>query len=631
MLKIVLDKAKVLFSIALLLLFTTSVSASLFGSNQSQGPTQVDKAFVLNSEMINSKQVLLRWDILEDYYLYDNRMKFSAPEGVEIKEVSRSKTKAKEDPLFGKVEVYYFSSEIVLEVVNNTKSDQVNLTIGYQGCWDGGVCYPPVTEQRTLTVPIAVNTLAVNTEAVQGDVPASVDNSQQKIQEAQSVQSPVQQAPAVTQSEQDYFSSVLAGGDLFWILSAFFVAGLALSLTPCVFPMIPILSSIIAGQGKQITKYKAFILTVIYVLSVSVTYTLAGVLAGLFGENLQVLFQTPWIIALFSFVFVVLALSMFGFYELQLPNALQSKLTDVSNNQKGGSYIGVAVMGVLSALIVGPCMAAPLAGALIYIGQSADPVLGGMALFSLSIGMGVPLLLVGVSAGHFMPRVGAWMNTVKGAFGVLLLLMAIYMLDRIVSLEVTMILVAVTLLTVSVFMGAFEALVAAASGRVKLIKAIAVLLLVYSLSLMAGVFIGQGDFLQPLRGLAGAKSAEQGPVNKFNKVTSLAQLAPLLAQAQSNKQVAMLDFYADWCISCVELEYMLEETAVAKVLNNVMLIKVDLTDYNDDAKALLEKYKVLGPPALVFYDKKGEIKPEKTIIGLIAADKFLKHINPLML
>jgi thiol:disulfide interchange protein DsbD len=619
LLKTVLSKAQALISIAFLLLFTTSVSASLFGSNQSKGPTDVEKAFVLNAEMVTDNQVLLRWDILKDYYLYDNRMKFSVPAGVELKEVSRSKTKAKDDPLFGKVDVYYFSSEIVLEIINNTNNDQVNLTIGYQGCWDGGVCYPPVTKERTLTVPIVVKSSTDNV------APATNTKTEQSTQT--SVSEETVKAP---QSEQDYFSSVLANGDLIWILSAFFVAGLALSLTPCVFPMIPILSSIIAGQGKQITKYKAFILTIIYVLSVSVTYTVAGVLAGLFGENLQVLFQTPWIIALFSFIFVLLALSMFGFYELQLPSVLQSKLTDVSNNQKGGSYIGVAVMGVLSALIVGPCMAAPLAGALIYIGQSADPVLGGMALFSLSIGMGVPLLLVGISAGHFMPRVGAWMNTVKGAFGVLLLLMAIYMLDRIVSIEVTMTLTAITLLTVSVFMGVLEALPNPAAGRLKLVKSIAVMLLIYSLSLMAGVFVGHGNFLQPLRGLAGTKSTEQVEVNKFNKVTSLAQLAPLLAQAKAGKQVAMLDFYADWCISCVELEYMLEERAVASVLKNVMLIKVDLTDYNDDAKALLTKYKVLGPPALVFYDKKGELRAEKNLVGLIAADKFLKHIDPLM-
>ena len=295
MLKIVFSKAKALFSIAVLLLFATSVSASLFGSSQSKGPTDVEKAFVLNAEMTSDNQVMLRWDILEDYYLYDNRMKFTAPAGVEIKEISRSKTKAKDDPLFGKVDVYYFSSEIELQIINNSSSDKVNLTIGYQGCWEGGVCYPPVTKERVFTVPVAQQAAQ---EAVSQEAPQQASGQ---------VQAPAQINDAntqATQSEQDYFSGVLADGDLVWILSAFFVAGLALSLTPCVFPMIPILSSIIAGQGKQITKYKAFILTVIYVLSVSVTYTLAGILAGLFGENLQVLFQTPWIIALFSFLFV---------------------------------------------------------------------------------------------------------------------------------------------------------------------------------------------------------------------------------------------------------------------------------------------------------------------------------------
>lgn len=603
-----------LFYTAAFVLLASTASAGLFDNNTNKGPTDVEKAFVLSAESINAQQVMLRWDILDDYYLYDNRMKFSAGPGIQISEVSRSKTKSKDDPLFGKVDVYYGSSEIILNIINNTESDQVDLTIDYQGCWEGGVCYPPVTKQRTFTLP------AVNTADL-GSLQAKPLNLYQPVQQ------PDEQ---VQKSEQDYFSDLLAGGDLTWVLGAFFIAGLALSLTPCVFPMIPILSSIIAGQGKQITKTKALLLTVIYVLAVSVTYTLAGVLAGLFGENLQVLFQTPWIIVLFSLIFVALACSMFGFYELQLPSFMQSRLTNASNKQQGGSYLGVAVMGVLSALIVGPCMAAPLAGALIYIGQTADPVLGGLALFALSIGMGVPLLLVGVSAGHFMPKVGAWMNTVKAGFGVLLLLMAIYMLDRLVSLQVTMLLVAVTLITVAVFMGALSAIKEGAANSAKFIKSLALIVFVYALSLLIGVFIGQGNFLQPLQGLAGVKGASQQlSVNKFSKVTTIAQLTPLLAQAKANNQVAMLDFYADWCISCVELEFMLEEPEVASVLKNFQLIKVDLTDYNDESKALLKKYNVLGPPALVFYDKAGELRSDMTLVGLIKADRFLQHLAPI--
>ncbi|MCJ8299775.1 MAG: protein-disulfide reductase DsbD, partial [Pseudomonadales bacterium] len=439
------DKIKTSLVLFVTLMLVTSVNAGIFSKAKVTDPRPVEEVFVLHTEALADNQLLLRWDVLPDYYLYDQRMKFSADDGVTITQISRSETQAKDDPLFGKVQVYYHSSEIVLQLANLGGRQQVNLKIDYQGCWDGGVCYPPVTEQRAVTLiaaPVIDNIAASSTgKTTLSGVSNAPDTAIQGLA-----------------SEHDYFSQLLSKGNLVWILSAFFVAGLALSLTPCVFPMIPILSSIIAGQGESITKSKALLLTSIYILAVSFTYTAAGVLAGIFGENLQALFQATWIIILFSAIFVILALSMFGFYQLQLPAALQSKLTKVSNGQKGGSFIGVAVMGVLSALIVGPCMAAPLAGALIYIGQSADPVLGGLALFSLSIGMGVPLLIVGVSAGHFMPKAGPWMDGVKASFGVLLIFMAIYMLDRIVPLQVTMLLTAATLIVSAIYLGALSSL-----------------------------------------------------------------------------------------------------------------------------------------------------------------------------
>ncbi|MEH6446068.1 MAG: protein-disulfide reductase DsbD [Oceanospirillaceae bacterium] len=613
------------------LLVVSNVSAGLFGKPAAGGPQDVGKVFVLNTEVLKDNQLLLRWDILDDYYLYDNRMKFSSNNGVTIKEVSRSKTKSKDDALFGKVDVYYHSSEVVLQFSNLNAAGEVDLKIQYQGCWDGGVCYPPVTEQRLILMPvgegIAQGVASVPTQPSSVDLSADINVSASSNKSTATTQAtPLQN----TVSEQDYFSNLLATGSLSWVLAAFFIAGLALSLTPCVFPMIPILSSIIAGQGKDITKVKALILTVIYVLSVAVTYTLAGVLAGLFGENLQVLFQTTWIIVLFSGVFVLLALSMFGFYELQLPNAVQSKLSTLSNNQQGGNYIGVAIMGVLSALIVGPCMAAPLAGALIYIGQTADPILGGLALFSLSIGMGVPLLLVGLSAGHLMPKVGAWMNTVKAGFGILLIFMAIYLLDRVVSIQVTMLLSAMTFICTAVYMGALNTITEQTKNVTKFIKAIGLIFLIYGLSLMIGVFVGNGNLLKPLKGLSGGAGQAQENVNNFSTVTSIAQLEPLLQQAKNQQRPVLLDFYADWCISCVEVEFMFEEPKVAKVLKNMSLIKVDLTDFNDEARELLEKYQVLGPPALVFYNREGNLETAMKVVGLVSADKFLKHIQPLV-
>jgi len=587
------------------ILQVVTVNAGLFGKSESQDPRLVDEVFTLSSEILPNNQLLLRWDILDAYYLYDNKMKFTIADK-DVVEVSRSKSKLKEDPLFGKVNVYYHSSEIVLNIEQYKQQGFIDLRVQYQGCWDGGVCYPPVSKMLNIALP-AQSEVADNTV---DPVVGATENS-------------------AVLSEQDYFSVLLSEGSLAWIMGVFFVAGLALSLTPCVLPMIPIISSIIVGQGKQVTRGKAFSLTLVYVLSVAITYTVAGVLAGMFGENLQALLQATWIIVVFSIVFVLLSLSMFGFYELQLPAVLQSKLTSMSNNQRTGNYIGVAIMGVLSALIVGPCMAAPLAGALIYIAQSADPVLGGLALFSLSIGMGVPLLLVGVSAGHFLPKVGAWMTRIKAAFGVVLIFMAIYMLDRVVSIEITQLLSAITIIISAIFIGAFAPLKEKDNALAKLFKGIGLVFLVYGLSLLIGVFVGNARFVQPLQGLSITNNVQHGSNNSFTKVTALAQITPILAQAKAENVPVMLDFYADWCISCVELELMFEEEAVAKKLSKMRLIKVDLTDFNDDARALLKKYQVLGPPALVFYDAKGELMSHMQTVGLLSADKFLKHIEPL--
>ncbi len=604
----------VLKTIKELLLFIVILAlpahAGLFDSTDKADPRPVHEAFDLKTESIPGNQLLLRWDILDDYYLYDHRPKFSTKDAVTISEISRSTTKLKEDPLFGQVAVYYHSAEVILQFSNAQDLKKVELNIEYQGCWEGGVCYPPVSEIRTIDLMTAADSSKSTTsQSLEAASPAPIQGSA---------------------SQQDYFSKLLLEGDLLWILGAFFVAGLALCLTPCVFPMIPILSSIIAGQGPNVTKYKAFVLTVVYVLSVAVTYTLAGVLAGLFGENLQILFQQTWIIILFSFVFVLLALSMFGFYELQLPASVQTKLSTISHSQEGGSYIGVAIMGILSALIVGPCMAAPLAGALIYIGQTADPLLGGLALFSLSIGMGVPLLLVGMSAGHLMPKAGAWMSSVKAAFGVLLILMAIYMLDRIVSLQVTMLLTAITLITSAIYMGAIARQTKEATNVTKISKAVGLIILVYGLSLLLGTFVGNGNFIQPLKGLSSEKGYKKSSLLNFQKVTSIAQLEPILKKAKLEQRPVMLDFSADWCISCVEVEFMFEEEQVTKRLVFIDLVKVDLTNFNDDSSALLEKYHVLGPPALVFFNRAGELQQQMNILGVVDAKSFIEHIQPLI-
>lgn len=585
-------------------------NANPFSSQE--GPLPVDQAFVFDSEQNNGSLKLI-WTIPDDYYLYRDKIKLSY--GSEIKELSRDYSPAteKQDPLFG--QVWVFHNQAVVNVALSSTTGQPTdseVTINYQGCWEGGICYPPVTKTISLS-QVSPQTQPVSptgsSENASGLMPAQISQS-----------APVQL------SEQDRFAALISGSSLFLTLGAFFVAGLALALTPCVFPMIPILSSIIAGHGHKTTAAHGFMLSVVYVLAVSLTYTVAGVIAGLFGENLQAAFQNVWIISFFSFIFVLLSLSMFGFYELQLPSALQSRLNNLSSSQKGGTVMGVAIMGFLSALIVGPCMAAPLAGALIYIGQSGDPLLGGAALFSLSIGMGVPLLVIGASAGKLLPKAGAWMESVKAGFGVMLLLLAVWMLDRVIADDIALLLYAVILLVTAVHMKALDRLKDKAAGWSYFWKGIGVVLLLYGGVLFIGGLTGGKSLLQPLKGIAGGQIQASSEM-VFARVTSKQQLDQLLDEAKSKQQPVMLDFYADWCISCVELDYVtFADSRVQAGLSGFSRIKVDVTANDEAAKELNRLYSVIGPPALIFYDRAGELQPNMTLIGVIDPQVFVNHI-----
>ena len=585
-------------------------NANPFSSQE--GPLPVEQAFVFDSEQNNGSLKLI-WTIPDDYYLYRDKIKLSY--GSEIKELSRDYSPAteKQDPLFGQVLVFHNQAVVNVALSSTTgQPTDSEVTINYQGCWEGGICYPPVTKTISLS-QVSPQTQPVSTtgssENASGLMPAQISQS-----------APVQL------SEQDRFAALISGSSLFLTLGAFFVAGLALALTPCVFPMIPILSSIIAGHGHKTTAAHGFMLSVVYVLAVSLTYTVAGVIAGLFGENLQAAFQNVWIISFFSFIFVLLSLSMFGFYELQLPSALQSRLNNLSSSQKGGTVMGVAIMGFLSALIVGPCMAAPLAGALIYIGQSGDPLLGGAALFSLSIGMGVPLLVIGASAGKLLPKAGAWMESVKAGFGVMLLLLAVWMLDRVVADDIALLLYAVILLVTAVHMKALDRLKDKAAGWSYFWKGIGVVLLLYGGVLFVGGLTGGKSLLQPLKGIAGGQIQASSEM-VFARVTSKQQLDKLLDEAKSKQQPVMLDFYADWCISCVELDYVtFADSRVQAGLSGFSRIKVDVTANDEAAKELNRLYSVIGPPALIFYDRAGELQPNMTLIGVIDPQVFVNHI-----
>jgi len=408
----------------------------------------------------------------------------------------------------------------------------------------------------------------------------------------------------------------LAG--LFW----FFVFGLGLAFTPCVFPMIPILSGIIAGAGENISTKRAFVLSSIYVLASCVVFTIAGVAAGLAGKSVQAMFQVPWILLAFSALFVALSFSMFGFYELQLPSALQSKIADVSNRQKGGSLIGVAIMGFFSALIVGPCVAPPLAAAVLYIAEKHDPVFGGLALFVLSLGMGAPLIAVGTGAGWLLPRAGMWMDTVKAVFGVVFLWMAIWIASRVLGAEWIGLLSASLLVASGVYMGALEALPEGSTGWRKLWKSVGLIQLIFGAGILLAA--GVGMVMPNIGAQNAAPAAAQAAV--FKKIKSSADFDRELAAA--NGKPVMLDFYADWCVSCKEMEkFTFSKADVQQALGSFVALQADVTANDDVDQALMKRFGIIAPPDTLFFGTDGKEKRALRLTGPEDADKFVQRLG----
>ena len=488
---------------------------------------------------------------------------------------------------------------------------EIKVKVSYQGCSDDGICYEP--SEKTFTLGIDSSKLSVSKALESLDMGANME----KVATSKEV--------VAQKSQTDMIADTIKDGNIFIILLTFFGFGLLLAMTPCVFPMIPIISGLIISQGKGLTTKKAFALSVTYVVSMAVAYTIAGVLAGLFGANLQAALQTPWVVYSFSFIFVALAFSMFGFYELKLPDSFVSK---ISSKQHRSGYLGVAVMGFLSALIVGPCVAAPLAGALVYIGQTGDAVLGGMALFSMSIGMGVPLIVVGVSAGKFMPKPGDWMTLVSAVFGVVMLAVAIWMLEKVVAPSVTMIMYSVLGIGFALFLGVFE------RGGHFLKHSVAMIIFIYSVSLFIGFLAGASSMTKPLGFLNYAAQAsmmspkEEKKDVKFQVVHSIKELDALL-EANKGKKI-LLDFAADWCTSCKELkEVTFADATVKAKMNEFVLIRADVTANSDEEKALSQKYGVFGPPAIIFFDKDLNVIESKTVIGFVEPSEFLAHLQEL--
>ena len=566
-----------------------------------------EDAFKTSAKLNEKMQIEASIIIAKDIYLYKDAIKL---------EITKSNGILVEDKIFPNSvdhhgdKVFLKSPTFVIDLKKDAKVSgiqEVEFAISYQGCSEQGLCYEPYTD----TFKLQVDTSKLN---------ESLESKQLKTLDTKNVEPKEEiKTQAKELSETDTIADTIKSGSLFVILLTFFGFGLLLSLTPCVFPMIPIISGVIISQGEGLTTRKALVLSVVYVLAMAIAYTIAGVLAGLFGSNLQAALQTPWVIYSFAGVFVALAMSMFGYYELKLPDSLVAK---VSSNSSRSGFIGVAIMGFLSALIVGPCVAAPLAGALVYIGQTGDAVLGGAALFSMSIGMGLPLIAVGVSAGKFMPKPGAWMTMVSAIFGVMMLGVAIWMLDRIVDEYVVMVLFAMLGIGFSIYLGAFEK--EAHIFR----KSIAMIMFIYSASLFVGAMGGSTSMTKPLSFLQSSTSsvAQQSSTHlKFEKVVNLEELDAVLAKNKGKK--IMLDFAADWCVACKELdEITFKNEDVKAKLSDYVLIRADVTENTDAQKAMSKKYGVFGPPVLIFFDEELNVINSKTIVGFIEPKDFLEHL-----
>lgn len=562
-----------------------------------------ERAFVFSADAPAAGAISAQWQIADGYYLYRDKFSFrltEAPAGVTLGAAELPEGEFKEDEFFGRMEVYRRQVQALLPVTQPDNAPAiVVLEVGYQGCADQGFCYPPMKQTVSLDLPLA------DAAAPSGPAPNS----------------PGEGAP------QDRIAQSLAQGSLWLNLAGFFGFGLLLAFTPCVFPMIPILSSLIIGQGAQVTTRRAFMLSLSYVLAMAVTYTLAGIAAGLFGNNLQVAFQNPWVLGSISAVFVLLALAMFDVYQLQLPAGWQARLNEWSNRQAAGTYVGAAVMGFLSALVVGPCVAAPLAGILLYIGMSGDAVLGGASLFVLSLGMGLPLLIIGTSAGKLLPRAGAWMSAVKAVFGVLMLAVAVWFLERIVPPQVGMLLWAVLLIGAAVYLGAFDRMERGISGWSRLRKGSGLIIFIYGVLLLIGAANGGNDPLRPLQGILIA--AGNAPVNRhleFKSIKGAEGFRQALAEARGKP--VMLDFYADWCIDCKIMERrVFTDAQVRAELADVVLLRADVTANDELDQGLLKQFGLFGPPAILFFDANGtEIRPFR-LIGYRNSEAFTRHIR----
>ena len=549
-----------------------------------------DEAFRFNALPEGSDRVRLNWEIADGYYLYRARIKVStSASNVQLGTPQMPPGQVKNDEYFGRQEVYHHELIVTVPVARTAGGPlDLPLEVAYQGCADAGLCYPPIPKKVIVKLAGGGATPGAGAGSASG-TPGGGD--------------------------QNWFASVIRNDSPLMMVALFYLAGLGLAFTPCVLPMVPILSGIIAGGGKNLTTARAFMLSLTYVLGMAVTYTAAGVAGAAMGKEVQGLFQQWWVLALFAALFVAMALSMFGLFTVQMPAAIQTRIANVSNRQSAGTFGGVAVMGALSALIVTTCVGPALIGALLVISQTGQIARGGAALFAMSIGMGTPLLIVGASAGKLLPKAGPWMDLVKKLFGVMMLAVAAWMLSRIVPERLTLLLWAIPAFILAWLLWQE---IRPRSALVWGLRGIGVLAGLYGVALTAGAALGGTDPLTPLPAFA-AKTHEL----PFRPVRSLADLDREVAQARAAGRSVLVDFSADWCTSCKEMErYTFTDPAVQQALKSTVLLRANVTENNADDQALLKRFGIFGPPTIAFYGSDGRERAQFRVVGYMKADAF---------
>ncbi len=584
-------RSTLLLTLIGLILCISSVNAAT-----QQQPLSVDRAFQFSAAIRDNQTILARWKIAPGYYLYRARFHFKVikPKNTELGQPLLPEGIVKSTPGTGRYQVY--KKKVIVPVpIIKSHGNTITLSANYQGCSAKGYCYPPTS--KIITVNLSGPTMRYKPGQPIDIAPNTLPNTQ-----------------------ENHAENLLTRSSLLMLILGFLGFGVLISLTPCVLPMIPILSSIIVGQ-KNITHARSFALSLFYVLGMAATYAIAGVVFGFIGGSVQAILQKPWIIVLFSFIFVAMALSLFGLYNIELPQKLRGTVADASKHQKH-TYFGVAVMGCLSTLILSPCVTAPLVGVLGYISQTGNATLGGIALFFMGIGMGAPLLVIGATGAKILPKTGAWMNAVKNILGIMMLGVAVYMLQRIVPGPYGLILWAALAIGVAIYAGAFST----SKTKTQLVcKCIGLLLFVYGILLVIGATQGNRDPLTPLQ----FQRTSTTHSLQFKSVTTIAAVKKILSDNASTGKIIMLDYYADWCIACKEMDHFTFSNKIVKQrLKSAVLLRADVTANNQQDKQLLRYFNVVAPPTILFF-KSGKEIPNSRIIGEVNAQEFIKHLNTL--